>query len=165
MSDRKTRALLAEALSFFNDHPRFALRRDPGRTSYELAGQIDAHLAKWNEPAHPAVDIARERWRMVDFLRVDDDERMVEREVDGYWVRGWIRIGPAAFGEVDPALSERYDKALADLPALTRAVFVAHRQDNLAYAAVAARLGLTERQVEEHVARALVLIGKALGRE
>jgi DNA-directed RNA polymerase specialized sigma24 family protein len=56
MSDHDVRALLAEALDFFNDHPRFSLRRDRRRNSYELASRIEAFLsADERAPATTAI--------------------------------------------------------------------------------------------------------------
>lgn len=53
MPDNDATALLAEALDFFNDHPSFSLRRDPSRTSYELASRIDAYFRALRQPATP----------------------------------------------------------------------------------------------------------------
>ena len=58
---------------------------------------------------------------------------------------------------------QRLGQALMALPALTRAVFLAVRQDGLDYIEVAERFGLSVRQVERHVARALT--GLRLGLE
>lgn len=47
-------ALLVEALEFLNDHPSFSLRRNPRRTSYELASRIDAYFRDAGQPLTPA---------------------------------------------------------------------------------------------------------------
>src|SRR3546814_4904908 len=83
MSDHDARALLIEALDFFNDHPRFSLRRDRRRTSYELAARIDAFLAP-DTAVLPIVAAARERWPNAHVLRIDPDEQTVQRDGDGY---------------------------------------------------------------------------------
>jgi len=163
MQDRETRALLAEALLFFNDHPSFGLRRDPRRTSCELASRIDAHLAHWADEPHPAIAVARDRWRVTDFLRVDDDERCVEREADGYWVRAWIRIGFGSIGEADPLLADRYRRAVEALPDATRTIFLSHVQGGETYRQIANRLHIPVEVVERHVADALVMISHCVG--
>src|SRR3546814_14295198 len=61
MSDHDARALLIEAPDFFNDHPRFSLRRDRPRPSYELAARIDAFLAP-DTAVLPILAAARDRW-------------------------------------------------------------------------------------------------------
>src|SRR3546814_1469244 len=71
MSDHDARALLIEALDFFNDHPRFSLRRDRRRTSYELAARIDAFLAP-DTAVLPIVAAARERWPNAHVLRSEE---------------------------------------------------------------------------------------------
>src|SRR3546814_18606552 len=86
MSDHDARALLIEALDFFNDHPRFSLRRDRRRTSYELAARIDAFLAPATAVL-PIVAAGRERWNKAQVLRIDQDEQNGKRDGDGYWVR------------------------------------------------------------------------------
>ncbi|MFD2427641.1 hypothetical protein ACFSUK_04430 [Sphingobium scionense] len=91
MSDHDARALLVEALDFFNDHPCFSLRRDRRRTSYELAARIDAFLAP-DKTVLPVVAAARKRWPDAHILRIDPDEQTVQRDGDGYWVRAWVRV-------------------------------------------------------------------------
>lgn len=165
MPDRQTRALLSEALEFFNNHPRVSLRRQRGRTSYDLASRIEAHLAIWDKPPHPAIAVARERWGSTDLLHVDEDERVLERKPDGYWVRGWIHVGFSSIGEIDATLGGRYEKALADLPIMARAVLLAHQHDNLSYSQIATRFGLSVAEVRTHVADALLAIGRAMERD
>jgi hypothetical protein len=54
------RAKLAEALQFFNDKPSFGLRRDPRRTSYQMAAEIEAVLAEPKPKPKPAARIEDE---------------------------------------------------------------------------------------------------------
>lgn len=164
MSDQDARAFLAEALDFFNDHPSFSLRRDRRRTSYELAARIDAFLTV-GAPHVPAVAVARERWAAADFLWIDPDERTVQRNEDGYWVRAWVRVGHASVGEISTAHADRYRDAVAVLPDDTCAIFLVHLRDGESYRTIADRLGITTRVVGQHIAAALHAIGHALDAE
>ena len=108
MPDHDARALLVEALDFFNDHPRFSLRRDRRRTSYDLASRIEAFLA--SDKTMPSV------------------------------------------------------VAVAALPEMTRTVLLAHQRDEQDFGAIAATLGITTREVEQHIADALLALGRAVNR-
>lgn len=57
---------------------------------------------------------------------------------------------------------ERMQAALLRLPRFTREVFLAHRIDDLSYAEIAARTGVSVRRVEREIARALVGLDRAL---
>jgi len=163
MPNHDARALLTEALDFFNDHPRFCLRRDRRRNSYDLASRIEACLSAVPGPADPVIAEARDRWASSGFLRIDADEHVVTRDAQGYWVRAWVRIDPASIGEIDAVTAERYARALAALPDITRSILLAHQQDEQSIAQVAERLGLTTQEVERHIADALTRIGRAIG--
>ncbi|MDE1917859.1 MAG: RNA polymerase sigma factor [Sphingomonadales bacterium] len=58
-----------------------------------------------------------------------------------------------------------YRRALDDLPARTREVFVLHRVDDLTYREIGEQLGITIPTVQYHVARALAHLDAALGQE
>ena len=58
----------------------------------------------------------------------------------------------------------RIEAAIAALPELTYQVFCLRRFDHLDHPAIAARLGITERQVEKEMARAIYLIDRKLSR-
>lgn len=163
MPEHDIRALLAEALDFFNDHPRFSLRRDRRRNSYDLASRIEKCLSTDRGPTDPVIAEARYRWASSGFLRVDADEHIVTRDAQGYWVRAWVRIEPARVGEIDPVTANRYRQAVAALPDLTRSVLLAHQQERQRITQVAERLGVTTQEVERHIADALTTIGRALG--
>lgn len=165
MPDRDARALLAEALEFFNDHPRFSLRRDRRRDSYELASRIEKCLSAVQVPFHPATAEARELWAPSGFVRIDAGEHAVARDEQGYWVRAWVRVDPPSVGKTEPTLAERYARALAELPERTRVVLVAHQQDGQSIVQVAAGFGITTREAERHVAEALTAISKAIGQD
>ncbi|WP_230291552.1 RNA polymerase sigma factor [Croceicoccus sp. Ery5] len=55
------------------------------------------------------------------------------------------------------------EAAMLELPVTTREVFMAHRIEGLTYAEIAGRSGLTIKQVEKAIARALVELDRALG--
>ncbi|EQB16519.1 hypothetical protein [Sphingobium fuliginis] len=115
MSDPDARALLVEALEFFNDHPRFSLRRDRRRDSYALASRIEAFLAR-DEMIPPVLATA----------------------------------------------PERYARALRALPEMTCKILLAHQRDEQDFGTIAAQLGITTREVEQHIADALLAISRAL---
>ncbi len=161
MSDHDARALLMEALDFFNDHPRFSLRRDRRRNSYELASRIDAFLAP-DKPALAVVAAARDRLETAILLRVDANALAVEHDEGGYWVRVWVRVSSASIGDTPGSQAERYVKAIAALPETTRDVLVAHQRDGQDLSTIASRLGITTRDVEQHLADAILAIGRAL---
>ena len=67
----------------------------------------------------------------------------------------------------DPAQQElikRMEATIARMPRLTREVFVANRIDGLRYEDIGRRTGLTTRQVERHMARAIALLDQGLER-
>ena len=59
-------------------------------------------------------------------------------------------------------LRRRYEKAFAAMPRKQREVFLAHRLDNMSYLKIAERTGLTVRQVERHIAKALYKLCKQM---
>ncbi|HEY1146262.1 MAG TPA: sigma factor-like helix-turn-helix DNA-binding protein [Allosphingosinicella sp.] len=60
----------------------------------------------------------------------------------------------------DPELLKRLEKAVARLPRTTREIFLAHRLDDLAYQEIADRTGLTVRQVERHITKAIYRLSR-----
>lgn len=58
-----------------------------------------------------------------------------------------------------------YQAAVLGLPPKTREIFLLHRRDELTYAEIAARLGLSVKTIEYHIAAALKHIRKALDQE
>jgi len=155
--------LLKEALDLFNDHANFALRGDREQTSHKLVARIEDFLRSFAGPGHLAIDEARERWSATSSIRIDAEERIVEHSPGGgYWVRAWVFVERPKLGEPGTPLRTRYEAALAVLPSLTREVLLAHRVDDLDYAAIAARFGITIGEVEQCVAEALEAVSKAL---
>lgn len=62
----------------------------------------------------------------------------------------------------DPELLRRMEEAMRNIPRLQREIFMAHRMDGLPYHEIADQTGLTVRQVERHMARALYKLVKQL---
>jgi RNA polymerase sigma-70 factor (ECF subfamily) len=62
----------------------------------------------------------------------------------------------------DPDLLRRLEQAMLNIPKLQREIFMAHRLDNMSYVEIAHRTGLTVRQVERHMARAIYKLSKQL---
>lgn len=60
-------------------------------------------------------------------------------------------------------LLDRLELAMLELPSETREVFMAHRLDGMTYAEIAERTGLTIKQVERAISRALVQLDRMLG--
>jgi DNA-directed RNA polymerase specialized sigma24 family protein len=155
MDDIPAHALLRDALALLNDRPNFSLRRDPRTTSYTLAGRIDAYFARRAAIRAPLIERARRFFGCLPDLRFDapgpDDA--------DHWVAAWVRL-PA--GLADSSVLATIDAALAALPPMTREVYLAHRDRELAYSAIAAELGIDVATVEQHIAAALVRLDEAL---
>lgn len=64
----------------------------------------------------------------------------------------------------DPEFLRRLEDAMSNLPRLQREIFMAHRLDDMSYEEIARRTGLTVRQVERHMARALYKLAKQMDR-
>lgn len=62
----------------------------------------------------------------------------------------------------DPEMLRRLEDAMLALPRLTRNIFMAHRLDDMDYGRIAELTGLTTRQVERHIAKALYQIDRQL---
>jgi len=62
----------------------------------------------------------------------------------------------------DPELLRRMEDAMLNIPKLQREIFMAYRLDNMPYGEIARRTGLTLRQVERHMARAMYKLAKQL---
>jgi RNA polymerase sigma-70 factor (ECF subfamily) len=62
----------------------------------------------------------------------------------------------------DAEIRRRLQRAMRTLPPQTRDVFLAHRLDDMSYREIAERTGLTVRQVERHMTRALIAIDRSL---
>ena len=62
----------------------------------------------------------------------------------------------------DLHLLRRMEEAMLNIPAVQREIFMAHRLDDMPYDEIARRTGLTVRQVERHIARAIYKLSKQL---
>jgi RNA polymerase sigma factor (sigma-70 family) len=56
----------------------------------------------------------------------------------------------------------RLERAMRTVPRRTREVFLAHRLDAMSYREIAERTGLSLREVERHIARAIWAIDRSL---
>jgi RNA polymerase sigma-70 factor (ECF subfamily) len=54
------------------------------------------------------------------------------------------------------------EEAMLNIPKLQREIFMAHRLDDMSYGEIACSTGLTLRQVERHMARAIYKLDKQL---
>lgn len=64
--------------------------------------------------------------------------------------------------DTDPDLLGRMEEAMLNMPKLQREIFMAHRLDDMSYGEIAERTGLTVRQVERHMAKAIYKLVKQL---
>jgi RNA polymerase sigma-70 factor (ECF subfamily) len=62
----------------------------------------------------------------------------------------------------DPELLKKLERAMLKLPRPTREIFLAHRLDDMSYQEIADRTGLSVREVERHMARAICAIDRSL---
>jgi RNA polymerase sigma factor (sigma-70 family) len=72
-------------------------------------------------------------------------------------------VRPSELSEQE--LIERMQAIMRRMPRLTREIFMAHRLDDMPYEEIARRTGLSTRQVEKHIAKALMHLHRGLQRE
>lgn len=65
----------------------------------------------------------------------------------------------------DPVTFTRMERAVRKLPRLQREIFLAARLDDMSYVEIAERTGLSVREVEREIARALVSIARRMNRQ
>jgi RNA polymerase sigma-70 factor (ECF subfamily) len=65
----------------------------------------------------------------------------------------------------DPDRIERMQEAFDKIPRKQREIFLAHRVHGLSYAEIGRRTGLSVRQVQRHMAKALYKLSKQLDGE
>ena len=65
----------------------------------------------------------------------------------------------------DPDLLRRMEEAMLNMPKLQRQIFLAHRLDDMSNDEIARRTGLTVRQVERHMAKAIYKFVKQMDGE
>jgi RNA polymerase sigma-70 factor (ECF subfamily) len=64
--------------------------------------------------------------------------------------------------EIDADLRRKLEEAVAAMPRKQREIFLAHRLHGLSYVEIASRTGLSVRQVERHMARAIYKLAKQM---
>jgi DNA-directed RNA polymerase specialized sigma24 family protein len=155
MNDIPADALLREALAWLNDRPNFRLCSDARASSHRLAARIEAYLTHRSAVQISLRDRARhDRAHQPDLRFAPPADTAVEQ-----WVPVWIRSTANQTGSsLLPALAA----AVAALPPMTRAVYLIHRDRQLAYPAIAAELGIEIAEVQRHIATALVRLDEAL---
>jgi RNA polymerase sigma factor (sigma-70 family) len=62
----------------------------------------------------------------------------------------------------DAEIRRRLERAMTRVPRTTREVFLAHRLDDMSYREIAERTGLSMREVERHMMRAIVAMDRSL---
>ncbi len=92
---------------------------------------------------HPSFSLRRDRRR---------SSYELAARIDAYFRASRQTVTPA----------ELYRQALELLPAITREVMLAHQREGLSYTDIAARHGITTRDVEHHIAEALSALAGAL---
>jgi RNA polymerase sigma factor (sigma-70 family) len=110
--------------------------RDPGAFLNRIVRNllVDRSRRRSARPVHVPIDCER------DLAVGPDQDRAIELE----------------------QMRRRYKELVGSLPPRMREVFVLHRVDGLAYKEIAARLDISIRTVEWHIAEAIVRIGRGL---
>jgi DNA-directed RNA polymerase specialized sigma24 family protein len=62
----------------------------------------------------------------------------------------------------DPDRRRRLDESVRKLPRLQREIYLAHSRDGLSYEEISGRTGLTVRQLERHIAKAMYKLMKQM---
>lgn len=65
-------------------------------------------------------------------------------------------------GPPDPDLLRRMEAAIMNMPKRQRDIFLAHRVHEMSYGEIADRTGLTVRQVERYMAKAIYKLAKQM---
>jgi RNA polymerase sigma-70 factor (ECF subfamily) len=65
----------------------------------------------------------------------------------------------------DPQLVRRLEDAVSAMPRKQREIFLAHRLDEMSYAEIASHTGLSVRQVERQMAKAIYKLCKQMDGE
>ena len=89
-----------------------------------------------------------------------------QRKIDGLLSLDALPAEGAAAAACDPVISREleviYNDKLSELPPQRRLVFVLHRDEHLSYKEIAAKLDISPRTVENHIAAALKQLRVAL---
>ena len=116
-------------------------------------------------PPHPAIAAARDHLRRGALLRIDPDERLVDVEAAGVWVRAWIWVDRAAIESHEARRRVRFRDAVEALAEPARSVFLAHSVEDLSYELIAERHGLDVEVVQIALAEALTVLSAAIDEE
>lgn len=154
-------ALLAEVLELLC-HPSFVPSRDQCPHWTAMKARIEASLTPLGAVPHPAITFLQRQLTSSPALRVLPDERQVMEHDDAIWVRGFIRVDRRDLATFIDQRIERMRKALADLPEITRAVFLAHCHDETPYQTIASQLAISVADVERELSAALISLDRAL---
>lgn len=102
--------------------------------------------------------------RIVRNLLIDRTRRLPNRTQHIPFEDGITAITPASQADAMEVtqLREQYRAAVTALPDRMRSVFILHRVEGLSYREIGARLGISTRTAEWHVAQAIVRISKGL---
>lgn len=76
-----------------------------------------------------------------------------------------MRRNAAMSEKPDPELLRRMEAAIMKIPKRQRDIFVAHRMHDMSYREIADRTGLTTRQVERQMAKAICKLAKQMDGE
>jgi len=98
------------------------------------------------------IDKSRRRATRAPHVPIEDDETLA--------------VAPEQSQQIEvEQMRDRYREVVASLPPRMREVFVLHRVEELSYKDIAARLNISVRTVEWHIAEAIVRIGRGLDDE
>ncbi len=101
--------------------------------------------------------------RIVRNLLIDRSRRQSARPPHFAILDSDVAVPPAQGEALElEQMRERYREIVQSLPERMREVFVLHRVEELSYREIAARLDISVRTVEWHIAQAIVRIGRGL---
>ena len=165
------RSLAQAAEAYYEELRRFALRRTGSQALADDVVQetwLRARTTSVAMPYNPRAYL----YRMTGNLAADHLQRRGEaarRQIDGALAEQVAC--PTPIPDVEVAARQEFallSDAVRDLPEKCRQVFILYRGHGLTMRQVAARLGISEKTVEKHIARAMIQCRKRLreaGRE
>jgi RNA polymerase sigma factor (sigma-70 family) len=105
--------------------------------------------------------------RIVRNLLIDRSRRLSTRSPHvSIGVEAEVAVAPDQGQAIEvEQMRQRYREVVALLPPRTREVFILHRVDGIGYKEIAARLDISVRTVEWHMAQALIRISRGLDGE
>ena len=163
MITRQIAELLQQLLHFLQDGKLVGMGFQRRARRRELAARVADELKRLTAPAHPAIREARERWATTSFLRIDQDERVIEVNPDGTtWVRAWVKISTVFPARADTPDRRRFEAAVADMPEEMRQIFLAHALDGLPYETIAEQLLVGVAEVQLQMGLALARLDEAV---